>query len=163
VAGTYASERSDEQPDGWLPLEVFGRLLLEPYGHELEVFHEGRYDLESHRTAYSLVSFGTHFGEEWGVQFSHQRGLDSDAQPLFEAASIVGLYRWTEKWEFEARESFSLLDDQELDTHFGMRRYGHDIVFELETSFREGEGSSFGISVEPRFGFRPPRVGYVPW
>ena len=110
-----------------------------------------------------MLSFGTHFGEEWGVQFSHQRGLDSDGRALFEAASVSGLYRWTEKWEFEARESFSLLEDQGLDNKFVLRRYGHDIVFELESSVREGEGSSFGISVKPRFGYRPPRVGYVPW
>ncbi len=163
VVGTYASERSDDAPDGWMPLEIFGRLLFDPYGHEFEVFHDARYDLETNRTAYSLLSLGTHFGEEWGLQFSHQRGLDSDARPLFEAASISGLYRWTEKWEFEARESFSLLADEELDTKFVVRRYGHDIVFELETSYREGEGSSIGISVKPRFGYRPPRVGYVPW
>lgn len=163
LIGTYAKNRSDEQPDGWMPLEVFGRLLLDPYGHEFEVFHDARYDLENSRTTYSVVSLGTHFGEEWGVQVSHQRGLDADAVALFEAASVSGLYRWTEKWEFEARESFSLLEDQELDTKFVIRRYGHDIVFELENSVREGEGSSFGISVKPRFGYRPPRVGYVPW
>ncbi len=163
LIATYAKDRSDLQPDGWLPLEVFGRLLLDPYGHEFELFHDARYDLENSRTAYSLVSLGTHFGEEWGVQVSHQRGLDADAQPLFEAASVSGLYRWSEKWEFEARESFSLLENQGLDTKVVLRRYGHDIVFELENSVREGEGSSFGISVKPRFGYRPPRVGYVPW
>ncbi|NOT32457.1 MAG: hypothetical protein HOP15_18585, partial [Planctomycetes bacterium] len=163
LIGTHASARSDEEPDGWLPLEVFGRLLLDPHGHEVELFHEARYDLETRRTVYSLLSFGTHFGEEWGVQFSHQRGLDSDARAKFEAASVSGLYRWTEKWEFEARQSFSLLEDQGLDNKFVLRRYGHDIVFELQSSVREGEGSSFGISVKPRFGYRPPRVGYVPW
>lgn len=162
VAG-YAGDRSDQRPDGWLPVEIFGRLVLEPYGHEFEIFHDSRHDLETRRTVYSLVSMGTHFGEEWGAQFSHQRGLDADAQPLFEAASVSGLYRWTEKWEFEARESFSLLEDQELDTKLVLRRYGHDIVFEMDTSVREGEGSSFGVSVKPRFGYRPPRVGYVPW
>jgi hypothetical protein len=163
LVGTHAAARSDGESDGWLPLEVFGRLLLAPYGHEFEVFHDARYDLEEHRTTYSVVSLGTHFGEEWGVQFSHQRGLGVDEQPFFEAASVSGLYRWTEKWEFEARESFSLLEDEELDTKLVLRRYGHDLVFELESAVREGEGSSFGVSVKPRFGYRPPRVGYVPW
>lgn len=162
VAG-YGRNRSDGRPDGWLPLEVFGRLLLEPLGHEFEVFHDARYDLESSRTVYSLVSLGTHLGEEWGVQLAYQRGLDVNQEPLFKTASLSGLYRWTEKWEFEGRESFSLLDDSSLDTRFLVRRYGHDIVFEIETSVREGEGSSFGVNVKPRFGYRPPRVGYVPW
>jgi len=163
LVGNYGRNLSDGRADGWLPLEVLGRILLEPAGHEFEVFHDARYDLEQHRTVYSLVSLGTHFGEEWGVQFSHQRGLDADARALFEAASVAGLYRWSEKWEFEARESFSLLEDHGLDTRFGIRRYGHDIVFELEGGVREGEGTSVGLSVKPRFGYHPPRVGYVPW
>ncbi|MSR61795.1 MAG: hypothetical protein EXS08_05050 [Planctomycetes bacterium] len=163
LAATHASSRSDGRADGWLPLEVFGRLVLQPAGQEFELFHDGRYDLETKRTVYSLLSFGTHFGEEWGVQFSHQRGLDSDMQPLFEAASVSGLYRWTEKWEFEARQSFSLLENQRLDTRLGLRRYAHDLVFEFDTSFREGEGSSIGLSVRPRFGYHPQRIGYVPW
>ena len=163
LVGTHASARSDGRPDGWLPLEVFARYVLAPFGHEVEIFHDGRYDLENSRTTYSLVSFGTHFGAEWGVQFSHQRGLDEDRNPLFEVASVSGLYRWTEKWEFEGRQSFSLLEDQGLDTRFVVRRYGHDLVFEVESSVREGEGSSFGINVKPRFGYSPSRVGYVPW
>ena len=56
-----------------------------------------------------------------------------------------------------------LLEDLGLDSRFVLRRYGHDIVFEVETAFREGEGSSFGIAVRPRFGYHPSRVGYVPW
>lgn len=163
LVGTHARDRSDGRPDGWMPLEVFARFVLSPFGHEVEIFHDGRYDLENSRTDYSLLSFGTRFGAEWGVQFSHQRGLDAANQPLFEAASVSGLYRWTEKWEFEGRQSFSLLEDEGLDTRFLVRRYGHDLVFELESAVREGEGSSLGISVKPRFGYSPPRVGYVPW
>lgn len=163
LVGTHARDRSDGRPDGWMPLEVFARFVLSPFGHEVEIFHDGRYDLENSRTDYSLLSFGTRFGAQWGVQFSHQRGLDAANQPLFEAASVSGLYRWTEKWEFEGRQSFSLLEDEDLDTRFLVRRYGHDLVFELESAFREGEGSSVGISVKPRFGYTPPRVGYVPW
>jgi hypothetical protein len=163
LVGTHGGNLSDGRADGWLPVEVFARLLLEPAGQELEIFHDGRYDIEQKRTVYSLVSFGTHVGEEWGVQFSHQRGLDAASQPLFEAASVSALYRWSEKWEFEGSESFSLLENHGLDTQLGLRRYGHDIVFELEAGVREGEGTSIGLSVKPRFGYHPPRVGYVPW
>ena len=112
---------------------------------------------------YSLVSAGTHLGEQWGVQLSHQRGLSRGGEPLFEAASVSGLYRWTEKWEFEARESFSLLERGRLDSHFVLRRYGHDVILDIETSTREGEGSTVGLSFRPRFGYRPPHIGYVPW
>jgi hypothetical protein len=163
LVGAYASDRSDGKGDGWLPLEVFLRFLIEPLGHEFTIFHEGRFDLEERRTDYSVVSIGTHLGQEWGVQLSHQRGRDRDDQPLFEAASVAALYRWTEKWEFEGRQSFSLLEDTRLDTKLVLRRYGHDLVLDIETSVREGEGSSFGISVKPRFGYDPSRVGYVPW
>src|SRR5262249_30021897 len=34
LVGTYGSGLSDGRPDGWLPAEVFARLLLEPFGHE---------------------------------------------------------------------------------------------------------------------------------
>ena len=33
----------------------------------------------------------------------------------------------------------------------------------IEGRVREGEGTSFGLSVKPRFSYDPPRVGYVPW
>jgi hypothetical protein len=162
VAG-YASDRSDGAGSGWLPLEVLAGFATHPRGHELNIYHEGRYDLEAGKTEYSVLSVGTHLGEQWGVQLSHQRGRNAGGDPLFEAAAIAGLYRWTEKWEFEAREFFSLLENQQLGTRFTVRRYGHDLVFELESSFREGEGSSIGFNVKPRFGYHPPRIGYVPW
>lgn len=146
-----------------MPIEVFGRLVVQPLGHEFEIFHDARYDFEKSETPYSLLSLGTHFGEEWGVQAVHQRGRDQEGEALFETASLSGLYRWSEKWEFEGRQSFSLLLDEGLDSKILVRRYGHDIVFEFEGGVREGEGTSFGISLKPRFRFRPPRVGYVPW
>jgi hypothetical protein len=159
----YASERSDGLESGWLPLEVLAGFTTHPGGHEFTIYHEGRYDLAEGETEYSVLSLGTHLGEQWGVQLSHQRGRDSTGDPLFEAAAIAGLYRWTEKWEFEAREFFSLLENQQLGARFTLRRYGHDLVFELESSFREGEGSSVGFNLKPRFGYHPPRIGYVPW
>ena len=163
VLGTHANDRSDGGPDAWLPVQVFGRLQLSPFGHEFEVYHDGRYDVENSETTYSLISLATRFGNDWGFQAGHQRGRSATHEALFEAATVSALYRWTEKWEFEAREAFSLLEDQELDTKFVVRRYGHDIVFELESSVREGEGSSVGLSIKPRFGYDPPHVGYVPW
>ncbi len=175
LATTHASDRSDEAPDGWLPLEIFSRLDVQPFGRDLEFWYDARLDLENEETVYSLFSVGTHFGQSWGVQAGHQFAraedasgefplpLDPSRPVLLEAATISAIYRWTEKWEFEGRESFSLLEDLELDTDLVLRRYGHDIVLDIESSVREGEGSSFGISIRPRFGYTPSRVGYVGW
>jgi len=163
VVGTHATDRSDGGPDGWLPIEVFGRLAFDPFGQQFELFHDARYDVENSETTYSLISLATRAGEDWGFQAGHQRARDAQHQAFFEAATVSAIYRWTEKWEFEGRQGFSLLEDERLDTRAVVRRYGHDIVFELETSFRQGEGSSFGISVRPRFGFSAPHIGYVPW
>jgi hypothetical protein len=161
VAGGRGWNYSDASPDGWLPLEVYGRLA--PFERPFDVYYDARFDLRNSETEYSLLSIGTRLGEDLGVQAGHQRGRATDRTPLFEAATISGIYRWTEKWEFEGRQAFSLLEAQGLDTRFVIRRYGHDLVFELESSFREGEGSTVGISVRPRFGFRPSRIGYVSW
>jgi len=91
------------------------------------------------------------------------KALISQLRPLFDTATQSAHYRWSEKWEFEGRHSFYLLEDEDQDTKVLVRRYRHDNVFELETGNREGEGSSIGISLKPRFGYRPPRIGYVPW
>ena len=80
---------------------------------------------------------------------------------LFEAASIAGLLRWTEKWEFEGRQTVSLASNSRLDTRLILRRFGHDVIFETELSVREGEGTSLGFTVRPFFGFSPSRLGYL--
>ena len=46
------------------------------------------------------------------------------------------------------------LEDQVEDEALGFRviarRYGHDLIFEIETAFREGEGTSLGSRLRPR-------------
>ena len=163
VRAHYAADRSDGKSDGWLPFGTFTRVNISPFGRPFELWYDARYDFEDNQTDYSLVSIGTRFGERFGLQAGHQRGRDRDGRSLFEAATVEGIFRWTEKWEFEARQAFSLLDDQELDLRVAVRRFGHDVVFDIEAAVREGEGTSFGISLRPRFGYRRPRIGYVPW
>jgi hypothetical protein len=147
--------------DGWNELGAFTRLSVEPFSTPVQLFHDGRYDAETGDTLYSRLTLGVRATEALAFEASHLRGLDLDRDPLFEAATLAGLYTWTEKWEFEASRTFSLLEDDRLDSAFLLRRYGHDIVFELETSFREGEGTSIGISVRPLVGFDRPDVGSV--
>ena len=103
-------------------------------------------------------------GDRIGLQAGHHYGRDPRSLvKLFDAATIQGFFRWTEKWEFEARQTFSLLEDQRLGTSILVRRYGHDLIFEIETEAREGEGTSVNFSVRPRLGFRPSRIGYTRW
>ncbi len=162
LRASHASDAESGVPDGWNELAAFSRLSIRPFGTPVQVMHDGRYDADTGDTLYSRLSLGLRPTEALGLEASHQRGLDLDHDPLFEAASIAGLYTWTEKWEFEGRQTFSLLDHGDrLSSGFILRRYGHDIVFEVETSFREGEGASFGISVRPLFGFDRPEKGTV--
>lgn len=159
----YASDRSDGRKDGWLPLETFARFGIAPGGRVFDVWYDGRFDLEESEFVYSLFSLGTRFGDDAGFQIGHTYGRDDSFQKIFDAATLSGFYRWSEKWEIEARQTLSLLANTKLGTGLLLRRYGHDLVFEVETSFREGEGSSFSLSVKPRLGFRPNRIGYIHW
>jgi hypothetical protein len=163
VNGTYASDRSDGLADGWLPIGVFSRLGLEPFDQRFDVWYDGRFDSESGETVYSLFSLGTRVGDRAGFQIGHQYGRDSDLLKVFDAATVSGFYRWTEKWEFEGRQAFSLLADERLGFTAIVRRYGHDLVFELESEVREGEGSAVSFGVKPRFAYRPSRIGYINW
>jgi hypothetical protein len=148
--------------DGWNELGAFTRLSITPFDVPVQMLHDARYDPETGDTLYSRLSLGVRPTDALALEASHQRGLDLDREPLFEAATVAGLYTWTEKWEFEGRQTFSLLDEGDrLASGFILRRYGHDIVFEFESSFREGEGASFGVSVRPLVGFDRPDVGRV--
>jgi hypothetical protein len=144
----------------WTELAGFSRLAFDVLEKPVQVFHDGRYDPNSGDTLYSRVGLGLKPTQDLGLELSHMRGLDLDRDPLFEAASIAALYTWTEKWEFEGRQSFSLLEDGDrLSSGLLLRRYGHDIVFEIESTFREDEGASLGISVRPLVSFDRPEVG----
>ena len=149
--------------DGWQPLSVFARVDAEPYGLPLQFWHDGRFDLDDDLTRYALTAMGYRITEDLAIEVGHRTGRDLTDDRLFEAAVISALYRWTEKWEFEGRQVYSLLRDNGLDAGLILRRYGTDLVFELEFEVREGEGSSVGISFRPRFGFRPSRIGQIGW
>jgi len=163
LRAAFATDRSDGADDGWLPLSVFARLGLEAFGLPLEAWEDLRFDLESKSAVYALSSIGARFGDRLGLQLGHQIGRDASQQELFDAITLAGFYRWTEKWEFEARQSISLLDNTRLDLNVILRRFGHDAVFEIESSFREGEGSSFGVNLSPLIGFSRNRIGYLKW
>ncbi len=163
LRGIWAADRSDGVKDGWLPFEVFGRLGLEPLGLPIDAWQDLRFDLEQGKAVYSLLSVGTRISDRFGFQVGHQVGRDASEVKIFNAATVAGFYRWTEKWEFEGRQTFSLLENERLDLNLLLRRYGHDAVFEVETAFREGEGTSIGFNLAPLLGFRRSRIGYLNW
>jgi hypothetical protein len=162
LRATHVAEVPTGVATGWSELGVFARLSIEPFGVPMQLTHDGRYDVEADDTLYSRLALGLRPTERLAFEAAHYRGLDLDREPLYEAASIHGLFTWTPKWEFEGRQTFSLLDDGDrLGSGMLLRRYGHDIVFEIESSYREGEGASFGINVRPLFTFDRPDLGDI--
>jgi hypothetical protein len=160
VRATHASSTPADGESGWNEVGTFSRLMVEPFGVPVQLTHDGRYDVETNDTLYSRVALGLRPTDALAFEAAHYRGVDADREPLFEAASIRGLYTWTEKWEFEGRQTFSLLrEGGRLGSAVILRRYGHDLVFEVESSFREGEGTSFGINIRPLFAFSRPDLG----
>lgn len=161
ASAAHVSERTDS-PDAWRPIEVFGRIESLPFGVPVELWHDASYDLDREVTRYSLTSFAFRPDEDLRFEVGHRRArIADDSRRLYEAATFAGVWRANEKWEFEGRQVLSLRSNEALDRNLILRRFGHDVVFEVQASAREGEGSSIGISVEPRFGWRGTQLGYV--
>ena len=90
LKGVYASDRSDGRADGWLPIEVFGRVELEGLGRLFEIWLDGRYDVEVGETVYSLAALGTRLGDRAGLALGHRYGLDDARRKIFDAIT-----RWS--------------------------------------------------------------------
>ena len=164
VKAIYGTNLENGDPDRWLPVEVFARLDVEPWGAPVEAYFDGHYDPQDQQTLYSLTSIATRITEDLRLEAEHQFGRSIDGEELYEAASIGALFHWTEKWEFEGSQTFSLQDNNELDSTFILRRYGHDVVFELESGYARGSGGgSISFNLQPRFGYHPSRLGYLRW
>lgn len=123
--------------------------------------HDGRYDLEDGNTLYSNSFVGVEPFERVGIEMGYHSARDQIEERLYEAASIAARFTATRKWEFEFRQTFDLDDSDELVTAFLIRRYGHDLVFELEFRQREGEGAGFSIGIDPRIGWRRSSLGLL--
>ena len=148
--------------DRWLPLEIYAGLFSDLWGIPYGFLHDARYDFHNDRTVYSSTALGFDFSDNWGMEFGHQRGRNAANVAVFESASVASRYHWTPKWEFDAKVSFSILDNGEDRTEFVIRRIGHDFVFELEFEDRTGEGgSSVGIGFRPLFNWNPSHIGVL--
>ncbi|TAJ24895.1 MAG: hypothetical protein EPO68_00775 [Planctomycetota bacterium] len=162
---THAADVASGVDDGWQPLGIYAGLSTEIGGIPVGVIHDGRYGLSPAETAYTLTSIGLGIEDKWGIEASHRYGRDLFGAKLYEAATIAARYRWTPKWEFEARQTFSLSGEGTLNTKGILRRYGHDMVFQIEAGARSGEGGgTLSFSFRPRVNWDPSDIGLLdPW
>jgi hypothetical protein len=148
VRVTYGSELED-QPDGWLPIGTFARLDSKLGNVPIAATHDSRHDLETNETVYSRTQVGVRPFESLDLTFGFLQGYSETFDRDFEVATFGALYRFSPKWEFEGRQQLSVQGDDDLDSRLTLRRFGHDIVFELSVADRAGEGTSIGMRVRP--------------
>ncbi|MBI1380219.1 MAG: hypothetical protein GC161_03935 [Planctomycetaceae bacterium] len=150
VRATHGSELSDGEPSGWRPLGVFARFESEIAGVPIAATHDGRYDTDTGDTPYSRTQLGLQPTEDWNLRAGFTQGTPVGLGEPFEAAFFGAIYRFSPKWEFEGRQQISLRESDPLDTRVILRRFGHDVVFEIGVSERAGEGgTSISFRVRP--------------
>jgi hypothetical protein len=134
---------------GWQPIGVFSSLDTSVGPLPLRLSHDGRYDLDNGETVYAGTQLELFPRRDLDLQLAFFRGRDLAGDPRFEAATLGAVYRFTPKWDIEGRQEFDLLDQGSLGSRAAIKRYGHDLLFELAVSYRAGEGTSFGIGIKP--------------
>lgn len=151
---TWASEGGTDGDGAWLPLAILGSISsdLEPIPWRLA--HDGRYDIDSGETLYTRSVVSLYPRDDLDIDLGFTMGRDEGGTKLFEAVSAGILYRFTPKWDVYGRQSWSLAGQATLSNAIGVRRYGHDLLFDLEVRRRTGEGTSIGISIKPLFSAR---------
>ena len=161
VSVRNASNTAPGEPSGLEPVAVLAQFLTRIGGDPVGLVHDGRYDVENGETVYDRTSLGWEPTRRLGFETGYFRGVDDDRNALYEAVTGAVRYRTYGSWEVEARQTLSLLEGGSLDTSVLLRRYGHDLVFELQISRRAGEGVSFGIGLNPLLGWRRPALGLL--
>lgn len=147
--------------DGWLPLAVLGDLYTSLGPVPVAVHHDARYDLDDHLTPYSRTLLGFEPIPSVGIELGYHHGLDTAGTVLFDAYTALARWRSSPKWEFEGGTTLSTLTDASLDSFGLVRRFGHDVVFEIELSHREGEGSAFQIGLQPVISWHSRTLGLL--
>jgi hypothetical protein len=148
-------------PDGLQPIAILAGYYTILGGFPFAITQDGRYDAREGETQYSSSAMGFEPLRNLGVEFGHHYARDASDKTLYEAASIRARWRWTAKWELEAAQTQSLLENSSLGYAFVLRRLGHDFVFEIELGNRAGEGTSFGIGFEPRLTWKRDSLGLI--
>lgn len=157
------AKRSEPDAGGELDtFEVFAGWQTHIFDMPVGFSHDGRYSLDDGLSLVSHSLLGLRPTENLGIELSHSRAVDELDAPYYEAGTVRGVYRWTEKWEFEASQTLSVLEDTNLVYETLLRRYGHDLVFEVGVSRVAGEGgTTFTIKVRPELLFRRSPLGYA--
>jgi hypothetical protein len=157
VFGRYARDSQTV-----LPLEVLTEYLGDVGGIPFALQHDGRYDLEAGETLYSRSAVGFQPLDDVGCELGFHRGKGTAGLELFEAATASARWRISPKWELGARQTISLGDSQQLASRLTLRRYGHDLILDMELSERLGEGgSSVSFSLSPVVGWTRDRLGVL--
>ncbi|HVS09999.1 MAG TPA: hypothetical protein VMS76_08995 [Planctomycetota bacterium] len=151
---THAGDVADGQPDGWLPTEVRGQWLSTIASMPFGVVHDARYDLDASETPYSRTFIALQPLPPLELETGYHSARDLNGDALYNAWSAAARYTFSDKWEFEGRETYSTLNSRSLSSSFTVRRYGHDLVFEIVAGFTAGEGGSLRIDLTPLFAFK---------
>ncbi len=143
--------RSDTAPENeWLPLSVFASATTKIGSMPIAVSHNGLYSTTSESTEYANTILNLRPIQNLDLQMSFATGRDGTNTQLFEAATFAALYRFTAKWDIEALHTIDLNNsDQALNSAVSIKRYGHDLLFELRFRDRTGEGVSVGVGIKP--------------
>ncbi len=160
LALTHA-QGSPDVPNGFRPLQVKTDYVSSFRDTLFGVYHDGRYDLEGAGPVYMRTIFGIEPYPAVAFGFGHSQGRNSMDQRIYEALTLAARWQVNPKYELIGTQSVSLIDSGSLASQAVVRRYGHDFVFDIEVSFRQGEGSSFSIGVEPLQLFDRPRFAFV--
>lgn len=162
LTATHVTDSSAVPDDGWAPLSFRGFWFSSLMGVPFMVSSDLRYDPDDQLTTYSRTLFGFEPIPSVDVELGHHFGRDpADDSTLFDAASIGARYLFSPKWELDARQTVSSLDDGRLASSLGITRIGHDFVFELDTRFVAGEGNSVSVSMTPLVMWRRGGFSYL--
>ncbi len=153
---THADGVDANQPDGWLPLAARGTWLSMISGMPFGVTHDARYDTGSGDIDYSRTFLGLEPFSGFDLETGYHQARDASGARLYNALTLGARYALSPKWEIEGKETISARDNNDqLASSLTLRRFGHDFVFEIESSYTAGEGSgSLRFNFMPLFAWR---------
>jgi hypothetical protein len=164
---TYAQHTGAGVSEGWWPLATRVAWLSEFFGTPYGLSHDARYDTASGLTDYSNTYASVEPIPDLDLQIGYHSARNTITAPtstlttpvgsrLFDALSVGSRYRLSPKWEVEGRETFTLGNGEDnLNSSLSLRRFGHDFVFEIESSYVAGEGAStVSFHFTPLFAWR---------
>jgi len=157
----HQTDRGEDLPEREL-VQVLGDWRTHLGSMPAGVLHDGRFDLDSGTTLYSLSTFAIQPAEPLILEVSYRRGVDVELEGLFETASFDGRWRFDPKWEIQLGQDVAVKGGGTLKSDVIVRRFSADFLFEFEVDYRSGEGgTSFGINFAPLFLWRPSGLGIL--